>query len=197
MSGAASSETPEAAAQAPSASAGAGKPSWRVRARRWLVDLTLFALVLLAVGFWQRRNLLPANDGPAPQMLVHTLEGAPVTLADFAGQPVQLHFWGTWCSVCRREHGALNAVHAANEGSNRTLLAIAVDSGTAEELRAYVDENDLAYRVLIDDGSAAAAYQVNTFPTNYYLNAEHEIASRDVGMASRWGMRLRGWSAAR
>lgn len=168
------------------------------RLKRLAIDLVLFVLVLMAIGMYQRRNLLPADRTPAPALQALTLDGERVSLADFEGQPVQLHFWGTWCKVCRQEHGALNAVHAANQGTDRQLIAIAVDSGSLAQLTEYAEDKDLAYTIWLDpDGSAAAAYNVSTYPTNYYLNADHEIVWRDVGMATRWGMRIRSWQAAR
>lgn len=166
-------------------------PRWR----RWLVDIAIVGVVIAGVSAWQQRNLLPASGEPAPEFALRDLEGNTVRLSDFDGKAVQLHFWATWCGVCRREHGALNAV-ARHADDARELVAIAVDSGTAEEITAYAEEKGIEYTVLVDDGSVAGRFQVSVFPTNYYLDTSHNVVGRDVGMSTRWTMRYRLWRAS-
>ena len=164
----------------------APRPRWK-RVRSWAIDVAVVIVVFVGISAWQARKLLPAG-GEAPAFQLETLDGGTVALSDYAGRAVQLHFWATWCGVCGREHGALNAVA---RGDDHALVAIAVDSGAADAIRTYALEHGIEYTVAIDDGTVAAAYQVGSFPTNYYLDPAHTVVGKDVGMATRWAMRWR------
>src|SRR5688500_4451208 len=39
----------------------------------------------------------------APEVSGKTLDGQPVSLADFKGKVVVLNVWGSWCAPCRGE----------------------------------------------------------------------------------------------
>lgn len=196
-----SSAEPEAGGDTDTETAAAGAeadpPSrWR-RARRWLVDLALLAIVFLGISAWQERDLLPADAQPAPSITLVDLNGETVSLSAYAGRPVQLHFWATWCGVCRRQHGALNAVHSQIDDDGPVLISIVVDSGDRAAVAAYAAERGVEYPVWMDTGAAARAFNVSAFPTNFYLDAEHRVVDRDVGLSTRWGMRWRLWRAGR
>ena len=170
--------------------------TWKQRARGWAIDIAVVLVIFAGVSAWQNRKLLPVEERPAPDFALRTLDGEVVSLSDFEGRAVQLHFWATWCGVCGREHAALEAVNASTN-DERALLTIAVDSGSAADVAAYAEEHGLSYAIALDEGSVSSAYRVSAFPTNYYLDRDHRIVGRDVGMATRWGMRWRLSRAAR
>lgn len=162
------------------------RPRWL----RWTLEVTLLLAVLAGVQLWLRRNLVPADGRPAPAVTLHDLDGRPVLLSDFRGDAVQLHFWATWCGVCRMEHGALNAVQAGLEPGQR-LVSVVVDGEDAAHLRRYVAEHDIHYPVLVADEAAVRAFGVTRFPTNFFLTPEGTLTGADVGWSTRWGMRAR------
>ncbi len=76
-----------------------------------------------------------------------------LTLADFAGKTVLLNLWATWCVPCREEMPALNALEKA-EGSDRfQVLAINIDTGTADKPKAFLEETGVDALGLYRDAS--------------------------------------------
>lgn len=75
------------------------------------------------------------------------------TLVDFSGKTVLLNLWATWCVPCREEMPALNALEKA-EGSDRfQVLAINIDTGTADKPKAFLEETGVDALGLYRDAS--------------------------------------------
>ncbi|NOG52602.1 MAG: TlpA family protein disulfide reductase [Chloroflexi bacterium] len=55
-------------------------------------------------------------DQPLPEFELVDLDGQPVDLAAYAGRPVFVNFWGTWCPPCVREPPEMQAFAAAGAG---------------------------------------------------------------------------------
>jgi peroxiredoxin len=159
------------------------------RLRRWALDLALVSGLYLAITGWQERHLLDDRI-EAPGFSLRTLSGESVALPDFRGKRVLLHFWATWCGVCRREFGALNAVHAALD-ADEVLLSVVADSDDPEAVRRVVADEGIAYPVLLGTNDVVAAYRVKAFPTNYFIDANGRISDQTVGMSSRLGLSRR------
>jgi len=78
------------------------------------------------------------------------------------------------------------------------VISVALRSGLAEEVRAYMAEHQLRIPVINDpDGSIAAAWGVRATPTAFVVDRHGRIRFREVGYTSEWGWRLRMWWAGR
>lgn len=146
--------------------------------------------VFLAVSHWQTRRLLPTGDAPAPDFALTDLDGRTVRLSDYAGKTVLLHFWATWCGVCRHEVGALNDL-ADSLGDDQVLLTVAADGANVAGVRRFVAERGARYPVLLGDEAIVDAYRVNVFPTNYFIAPSGRISASTVGMSTRWSLKTR------
>ncbi len=74
--------------------------------------------------------------------------GKPVTLATFAGKPLLLNLWATWCAPCVREMPTLDAL-AARDGAALHVVAVSQDLEPAK-VQPFLTERGLknlaAYR---------------------------------------------------
>lgn len=139
----------------------------------------------LSVQFYHKRD---AAQGPAPAVEGRLLNsGELFSLSESRGRPLVVHFWATWCSVCRLEQGTIESV-----AEDHALVAIASQSGTEEDVTAYLREHDLSFPVLVDTaGRLAKQYGVNAFPTTFILDQHGYIRHVEVGYTTEVGMRLR------
>ena len=62
----------------------------------------------------------------APAARFTTPEGSPTTLAAFAGRPVLVNLWATWCAPCVKEMPTLDAAAAALKGRVQ-VIAVSQD----------------------------------------------------------------------
>ena len=157
--------------------------------RRRLLDLLIIGGAFVAINAWQSRSLIDTGEA-APALETTTLDGAPVRLADLRGKRVQLHFWATWCGVCKMEHGALNAVHAGL-GRDEALITVVADAEDPAKVRTYLREAVVRYPVWVGTPEILRAFRISRFPTNYYVAPDGRLTTSDSGWSTRWGMRTR------
>ena len=147
--------------------------------------------LVLGLGAYQTRRHLRARVAP-DFVLPELSSGRPVRLRDFRGKKVLLHFFATWCGVCKLELPSLRGL-ARNLGPDEALLAVVEDSADVEAVRRYAREHELTYPILLGTPEVVAAYRVGAFPTNYFLNGDGTIGSSSVGLSTRLGMTTRLW----
>lgn len=180
-------------------------PASKPRYRRLLLELGAAGLGYALLSRCQASDLL--KDGAAaPDFTTVDLDGRRVSLSDFADAPLLLHFWTTWCGICRQEFGALRALHQELTHTPETaapglaprprLLTLAGDDDVAV-VRAFVAEHALPYPVALASPTLLRLYKVQAFPTSYYIDPAQRISAGTVGMSSRWAMKTRLSCAAR
>lgn len=164
--------------------------AWRTRLRPWLRDLAIALVVLGAIRAYQQRSLI---DGRAPELSAVDVAGAPVALADYRGAPMVLHFWATWCGVCKAEQSNIDALARKDP-----VLTVASQSGTTDEVTAYAKAHGVVPRVVVDErGVLAKRFGVSAFPTTFVLDGHGNIRSAEVGYTTELGLRARLWWAGR
>jgi len=119
------------------------------------------------------------NDSQAPDFVVHDRDGKAVKLSDFAGKPVVLNFWASWCGPCREEMPYFEEAYG-EFGSEVQFLMINLDGyrGDAED---FLQETGYTFPVYLDVyGQACKIYDVRNIPTTYFINSRGEIVSYAV-----------------
>ena len=88
----------------------------------------------------------------APDFTLKTLDGAEVTLSDYFGKKVvMLEFWATWYNICVAEIPGLVKNYEKFKDQGFEILAITLQSGDDADISKVVEENGIAYPVLIDE----------------------------------------------
>ena len=124
---------------------------------------TLDALDAATVG--QMAAMLPTGTGRNYSALSFVDgEGKPHTLEEYAGKPLLVNFWATWCGPCREEMPALDQLSARYKDSPFQVLTIALDLGEEgmAKARQFLDENGLENLPWIGDPSFAAFDQLKS-----------------------------------
>ena len=93
----------------------------------------------------------------APDFLLSDLEGNIFDFSAFSGQVVMLTFWGTWCGPCRREIPDFIKLYDEYNDDGLEIIGVAVQSGTAENIKRFSDYYKINYTILTDIDSYESA----------------------------------------
>jgi len=123
---------------------------------------------------------------PPPALTFTDRDGNPLTLADFAGRPVLVNLWATWCAPCLKEMPMLDALAAA-VGDGLPVLALNQDRGGLAAAAPFWDEHGFrALRLMLDPGFAAGrAVNARGLPLTLLIGADGLEQGRLEGIA-RW-----------
>jgi len=119
----------------------------------------------------------------APELtMTDVATGEQVSLADYAGRPVVVNFWATWCVPCRVEMPWLQA--AADEYADKGLAVLLVDGGekiapelTESTISRFVDSMGLTVPVLYGDNTYAVQkdWTVVGLPTTFLVGPDGTV----------------------
>lgn len=126
----------------------------------------------------------PSNwlEIPAPDVAFRTLDGGETRLSVLRGRVVLVNFWGTWCPPCLIEIPALIRVQERLAPLGATVVGPAIDSGTPEEIRAFVDERGINYPVWIGrDAEATYRFGAPGYPFTLLIDREGVIRRTYIG----------------
>jgi peroxiredoxin len=138
-----------------------GAKGWRARA---MIGIRTLLLAVAGLAVAEPPSALAAQEAQpgvgqiAPEFALTSLEGKPVTLSQFQGRFVVIHFAATWCPFCNAELPHLVALDKAYRDKGVQVLIIDIgERKTAVERTAR--KFGVAFPVLLDtDGTVAKRY---------------------------------------
>ena len=155
-------------------------------AHRWPVVAGVALLAALLVIGALQQGMTGSVGGeligqPAPDFTLTTFGGEAVQLSAFAGRPVVINFWASWCPPCRTEAAALTNVARAEMAAGRAVF-IGIDVRDSEEnARRFVSDFAVTYPTGPDPGGVESAYHGVGIPYTVFVAADGTIARTWLG----------------
>ncbi len=145
-------------------------------------SLIAFVVYVLAAGFGNDPHSVPfmLAGKPAPAFTIKRLDReGQVSLSDFAGKPVVLNFWATWCAPCKVEQPVLD--WAAEKYKDKAIFVGIVFEDTEQSTRQFLQQNGAVYTQLYDSKSTVAVdYGVSGVPETYFINKQGLIVKKYI-----------------
>jgi len=149
-------------------------------------DATFYALgtAMEGVGIGQAApDFVAVNEDQ--KLLLMDVEGNPIRLDDFAGKPLWIVFWATWCTPCQQEAPDIRAAFHAHSGDGLAVLAIDVQE-PAPAVREYALSHDLDYAIGLDPTAAVKdLYGAWGLPSHFFVDGNGVIRDRYFGQLTR------------
>lgn len=174
----------------------ADDPNWYERLRqkrwvRWTMDLILFAVAFMAITMWQGRELVDPGT-PAPEFVLHDMQGNTHSLQDYRGKTTFVVFWAPWCPVCGAEVGNINRAKSWL-GDRVNVVSVVLDYQGHQDIQKFIDDHGVNYPVLLGNEGVQQDYHLTGFPTVYVIDADGKVEHTVVGYTTTMGMLWRGW----
>ena len=118
----------------------------------------------------------------APNFVLTDLDGRTVRLADYAGQPVLVNFWASWCLPdCAEEFPILADAIEGYEDIRLAVIGI-VYRDRSEAARAFGDQFGATWPLVMDPGERVAqAYGAFGPPETWLIGPDGTVLSRHIG----------------
>jgi thiol-disulfide isomerase/thioredoxin len=105
---------------------------------------------------------------------------AKVSLSDYAGKPLIVNFFASWCTPCQGETPLLARFYRSEHG--KVALVGLDENDTVGAAVKFITADRVSYPVGWDPSlTTANDYDVNGLPQTFFLNARHQIVDRIYG----------------
>jgi thiol-disulfide isomerase/thioredoxin len=150
----------------------------------------LLAGILAARAPAPPAGLVVAQPGQAlPAIAVRDLAGKPVAVpAAYAGRPLLLNVWASWCGPCVEEMPELQRFSARQGANGVQVVGIALDDPAA--VQAFLPRVAVTYPILIDapgprDAGVRLGNRAGVLPYSVLVSADGRLLKQHIGPFAR------------
>ncbi|TMC54935.1 MAG: redoxin domain-containing protein [Chloroflexi bacterium] len=117
--------------------------------------------------------------GKAPAFTLTATDGTKVSLGEYAGKPVVINFWASYCPPCKAEMPLLVSTVTQQSGAQLVL----VDEGDSREAaRSFLDALGVHQPALLDSNlSVGREFGLSALPMTVFVRADGTIDRRQIG----------------
>jgi thiol-disulfide isomerase/thioredoxin len=129
----------------------------------------------------------PGHRRAAPVIGGTDLDGAPLSLAQYAGKVVVLNFWASWCPPCRDEAPTLEGVYTATKASGVQFVGVDIRENGKTDGATFQQVHGVTYPSIADEsGRTVLAFRSTgavpeTPPSTLIIDRQGKIAYRILG----------------
>jgi len=151
--------------------------------RRVAIYLLLLSLVgSLALAQGTETGTEASRTYAMPDFQAQTLDGHQVDTREMHGQVVLLDLWAVWCGPCIQSAPALDRMYRDLHDQGLEMLGIAVQSGTAEKVKAAARKLGITYPVILWNQDLAKKIKgIEAVPTYILINQDWQVEKIFVG----------------
>lgn len=150
-----------------------------MRSRKLVIAGILVAVALGATLLVAACGSSSGSSGAGADVTIEAPGGFDV--ASYAGKPLVVNFFGSWCGPCNSEAPDLAVFSKGNPGVQ--FVGIAVND-TEDDVTSFMTKYGLGYPVVMDDNSLSAQYGITGVPTTIFFDRAGREVDRMVGAAT-------------
>jgi len=115
------------------------------------------------------------------------IKGKSLKMYEYEKESLVVHFWATWCPTCKLEASNIETI-----SQTHNVITIAVNSGSNEDILAYMKSKKLTYSVINDtSGALAKKFGIEAYPTTLIYDKYGKLKFTEVGYSTTLGLQAR------
>lgn len=145
--------------------------------------ILVIVVVVAAVVVVMSRSSSSSADTPGSTggSAVEVAAPGDFAVADYAGKPLVVNMFGSWCPPCNMEAPDLGAF--AQQNPDAQVVGIACED-TEDAAREFMQKYDLTYPLVLDDGTWTQEFGITAYPTTIFFDAQGNEVDRLVGAST-------------
>lgn len=160
----------------------------------------IFALTLTALFFVacsssesggdsksENENKTAATSAPQISFAAFDLNGQQHTYQQYAGKPLIVNFWGTWCPPCKREMPDLQRIYNEYGPKGLEIIGLAVERNPndVERVRNFVNQFGYDWVMLMANIDAKRSLGMGSgVPYTLFVDREGNVIHKHTGWMS-------------
>jgi len=138
----------------------------------------------------ERSGIVRSNIKIGSDFSLQDLSGETFHLAEHSSKPIFLYFWASWCAPCKNEAPVIQKIWSEYE--RKGYLFVGVNVWDSEKsARKFVNEYDITFPIVIDEGATYIDYGVYALPEAFFLKKNLKIDAKYIGALSEKQLRIR------
>jgi thiol-disulfide isomerase/thioredoxin len=107
----------------------------------------------------------------APHWQLYNEAGQLIESTDFAGKPLIIHFWATWCPYCKKLQPGLDKLYKKYQADGLQLIAISFREDEGATPQAVLEERGMSFSTVVNGGQVAKdLFAVTGTPTTIFID---------------------------
>jgi len=149
-----------------------------------LITVVILGVVSSTISYMRKPDI---KDDTLSTLIAKDIGGDEIDISDYSGKPILIHFWATWCPVCKLELSNIDRVSQRYQ-----VVTIAVKSGSDDKIREFMSEHQANFKVINDSsGEISSKFDIEVFPTTLIYDAKGELSFSEVGYTTTGGLLAR------
>ena len=139
---------------------------------------------LFILLIWYIPNSIAEGFPTAPPWQLTTQAGKSISLNDYQGKPVILHFWATWCPYCKKLQPKLVELEKKYQSSGIKIVSISFNEDDGATPQDEIKNRGYDFITAVKGELVANQYGVRGTPTTFFINRQgkaiYKSTSSDV-----------------
>lgn len=150
--------------------------------KKYWVLILIAGIAIIAVSAFEFMKR-PGKGDVAPTFVLPNLHGENISLDEFKGKPVLIHFWATWCGSCQEDFPNFVKFYEQYKSKGIVIISISEDRNKSDMVvKSFINTMKTDLPVLLDkDESVADSYYSFGVPEDVLIDKNGIIVSRSEG----------------
>ena len=149
--------------------------------------IVLVFIVLIFISLWgnslqtAKKSVRPLPGTEAIAFSANEISGNEISLSEYFGDVVVLHFWATWCDQCEDEMQMFESVWQAYQGQDVKFVGIAMDD-SVPLVQKLIEDLQISFPQIVEEGyEITSLYGVTAVPETFIIDQEGMVAYFHIG----------------